>query len=97
MLKSFFEIGCDRRLFDGLKIARKKELCEKYMGQYPVISLTFKGVSGSDFGQARAMMSLLVRREARRFQFLMDSESLTELDKHEFYRIVTMDDICWSL
>ena len=56
MLKCFFEIGCDKRLFDGLKISREKELCEKYMGQFPVISITLKGVDGLSFAAAGAAM-----------------------------------------
>ena len=44
MLKCFFEIGCDRTLFDGLAVSKDTELCEKYMGKFPVISISLKGV-----------------------------------------------------
>ena len=44
MLRYFFEIGSDSSLFDGLIISREKELCEKYQGKFPVISITLKGV-----------------------------------------------------
>lgn len=54
MLKSFFEIGGNRALFDGLKISKETALCEEYMGQFPVISITLKGAAGMIF-QPRAM------------------------------------------
>ena len=57
MLKSFFEIGCDSALFDGLEISTEKELCEKYMGKFPVISISLKSVSGAEFGIARGMLA----------------------------------------
>lgn len=53
MLKAFFETDCDKKLFDGLKVSKEKELCEKYMGQYPVISITLKSIDGLDYQSAR--------------------------------------------
>jgi len=70
MLKSFFEIGSDKALFDGLDISREKELCEKYMGKFPVISLTMKEVSSMDYEGAAAGLSLAIGKEALRFRFL---------------------------
>jgi len=52
MLKSFFEIGCSKELFNGLKIAQEKDLCEQYMGQFPVISITMKSVAGLSYQKA---------------------------------------------
>lgn len=46
MLKSFFEIGADATLFEGLKIMQEKDLCEQYMGKYPVLSISLKDVGG---------------------------------------------------
>lgn len=40
MLKYFFEIGCDKTLFHELAISGEKDLCEKYMGKFPVISIS---------------------------------------------------------
>ena len=74
MLRSFFEIGCDGKLFDGLEIAGEKELCEKYMGKYPVISISLKGVEAENWEEARDMIAEVIREEARRFQFLFDSD-----------------------
>ena len=81
MLQSFFEIGCDQTLFEGLKISEEKELCEKYMGQYPVISLSLKGVEGMSFASACTAFKSLIRWEASRFSFLSESPRLTEEEK----------------
>ena len=56
MLKAFLEIGCDKALFEGLAIAEEQELCEKYMGKFPVVSITLKGVNGADYASARSVV-----------------------------------------
>ncbi|MCD8300397.1 MAG: ATP-binding protein [Clostridiales bacterium] len=81
MLKSFFEIGCDASLFDGLAISKENGLCDKNMGQYPVISLTLKQVRGKDYESAREQMWSLISAEAERFDYLQDSDKLNERDK----------------
>lgn len=88
MLKSFFEIGCDSALFDGLKITGEKVLCDEYMGKFPVISISLKSVSGADFTTARAMMCTVIAQEALRFQFLLKSDRLTELERQQYARLV---------
>lgn len=88
MLKSFFEIGCDSALFDGLKITGEKALCDEYMGKFPVISISLKSVSGADFTTARAMMCTVIAQEALRFQFLLKSDRLTELERQQYARLV---------
>ena len=85
MLKSFFEIGTDEHLFEGLYIAQQKEICEKYMGKYPVVSISLKGVNAENYEDAKALLRKVINEEARRLQFLMDSERLTATDK-ELYR-----------
>ena len=75
MLKSFFDIGTDKTLFDGLYISGNKELCDEYMGKYPVIFLSLKGVEGSSFDDARYMITELIGKEAERFRFLERSEA----------------------
>ena len=75
MLKSFFDIGTDKALFDGLYISGNKELCDEYMGKYPVIFLSLKGVEGSSFDDARYMITELIGKEAERFRFLERSEA----------------------
>ena len=88
MLKCFFEIGTDKSLFDGLKIAEHKELCEAYQGQFPVIFISLKSVDGLTFEAAMAALRRLIGREARRFGFLSQSEQLDSDDK-KLYRALT--------
>ena len=85
MMQTFFEIGCDKTLFDGLKISEEKELCQDYMGQFPVISVSLKGVEGQNFQEALAAMKWIIGQEALRFRFLLDSSRLSAEDK-EIYR-----------
>lgn len=85
MLKHFFEVGNDPTLFDGLKIMQEQELCEKYMGKFPVISISLKSVDGSNFETASAALRNIVRKEAMKFLFLLESRQLSEIDK-ELYR-----------
>ena len=73
MLKSFFEIGSDKALFDGLAISREKELWENYMGKFPVVSISLKSVEGLNDENARAALRRVIGREASRFSFLLKS------------------------
>ena len=84
MLKSFFEAGGDPTLFDGLKIAQEKELCEKYMGKFPVISISLKSVDGRNFDSALAALKTVIGDEARRFDFLRTSSRLSENEKESY-------------
>lgn len=87
MLKYFFEYGCDAALFEGLDISKEKNLCDEYMGKFPVISISLKGVSGADFETARDMLIAELRREAQNFQFLRESERLTDIDKESYLQL----------
>lgn len=78
MLKYFFEVGFEQTIFDGLKISKETELCEKYMGQFPVISITLKGVEGINFEAAKKALGNVIGTEAKRFSFLKNSERLDE-------------------
>ena len=75
MLRYFFEIGTDRTLFDGLYISQNKQLCEEYLGKFPVIFLSLKGVDGLTFEKAKAKLVRLLALEAERFDFLKDSDN----------------------
>lgn len=88
MLKSFFEIGTDRTLFDGLYISRNQKLCEEYMGKYPVIFLSLKGIDGLSFEAAKYRLTELIGVEAERFAFLADSEKLTENERGKYRAII---------
>ncbi|WP_346697709.1 AAA family ATPase [Catenibacillus scindens] len=89
MLKYFFEVGGDPALFDGLKITRERDLCEKYMGKFPVISISLKSVDGLDFRAACAALCRLIGNEALRFSFLSESDKLSSDDK-ELYNGLTV-------
>ena len=81
MLKCFFEIGTDKSLFDGLRIAENKELCAEYQGQFPVIFISLKSVDGLTFASAAAALRTVIGREASRLQFLRDSDKLSDEEK----------------
>lgn len=91
MLKYFFEYGCDPGLFEGLTVSREQELCAGYMGKYPVISITLKGVDGHDFPSARAAMCNVIGDEALRFQFLLESDKLGETEKLLYKQLIEVD------
>ena len=88
MLRYFFEIGADASLFDGLRIAENKKLCEEFQGKYPVIFLSFKNVEGLTFADAQYRLTELIAGEAERFAFLAQSDKLTENEK-SLYRGLT--------
>ena len=94
MFQCFFEIGCDKSLFDGLRIAEESTLCETCMGKFPVISISLKGIDAADYETARNLMVKVVNEEARRFQFLTESSRLTDTDKMLFGQLLQkeMDD-----
>lgn len=90
MLKAFFDIDVDNRaLFEGLDILNETVLCEQHMGQYPVLFLTFKSVDDLNFQGAYGMLKRIIEREARRSQFLLDSDRVTQYDLVEFRRIIS--------
>ena len=101
MLKNFFEIGADKTLFDGLMISKETALCERYMGKYPVIFISLKGVDGLDFEEACGALRRIIRAEASRFRMLLSSEKIADEDKQLFLRILqekdTFDDVRDSL
>ena len=87
MLKSFFEAGSDPTLFDGLKISQEKELCEKYMGKFPVISISLKSVDGRSFESASVALRTVIGNEAGRFRFLRNSDRLTDDEKEAYAQL----------
>lgn len=92
MLKSFFEIGTDKSLFAGLYISKNKELCDEYMGKYPVIFLSLKGVEGLDFSSARRMLRTIIECEINRHYYLKTSDALTEEDRARFAKMLQGND-----
>ena len=87
MLKYFFETGKDPKLFEGLKIMREKALCEKYMGKFPVISISLKSVDGRNFESASVALRTLIGNEAGRFDFLRNSANLSNDEKEAYAQL----------
>ncbi len=99
MLRSFFELGTDKSLFDGLYISKNKELCEEHMGKYPVIFFSLKSVEGLKFENARYRIIEMIGREAQRYEFLAESDKLSDNEKAQYKALIalyngkyTMDD-----
>ena len=90
MLRYFFDIETDKTLFDGLYISRNKQFCEEYMGKFPVIFLSLKGVDGLTFSEARFCLAELIESEARRFKFLMRSDNLDADDKAMYRDLLSL-------
>ncbi len=92
MLKTFFEIGCNETLFDGLKISYEKELCQKYMGKFPVISISLKSIDGFNAREALAALRSIIGTEAMRFQFLEKSDRLSRYEKALYHALVNVSE-----
>ena len=92
MLKSFFEIGTDKTLFDGLYISGNKELCDEHMGKYPVIFLSFKGVEGLTYDEAFDALVRVIGKEISRVSFLADSDKLTMLEREQYKGLTIIED-----
>lgn len=92
MLKYFLEIGADKALFDGLAISQETKLCDEHMGKYPVIFVSLKTAHGRDFEQARNEMCSIIGAEAARFQFLLESDRLSEDDRQRYKKLIQVDD-----
>ena len=92
MLKCFFEINCEKALFDGMDILEEKELCEQYMGKFPVISISLKGVDGLNYQQAYAALRRLIGNEALRFYYLSDSPELLPDEKKTYQALIHVED-----
>ena len=90
MLKSFFDIGTDKALFDGLYISGNKELCDEYMGKYPVIFLSLKGVEGLTYEEAFEAFVRIMGKEVNRVSFLADSDKLTQIEREQYKGLTIM-------
>ena len=91
MLKNFFGIGADKGLFEGLAISQETALCEEYMGKFPVIFLSLKGVDGLSFANARDMLWEIILKEVRRLQYLLQDDCLSPLDKESLIGLMTAE------
>ncbi len=97
MLRYFFETGNDvmpfdnGTLFDGLEISKEEKLCREYMGKFPVISITLKGATGVNYEEAKGMLRCIIGNEAMRFQFLLQSPRLTEIERRRYEALISID------
>ena len=91
MLKNFFEIGADKKLFDGLTISKETALCEEYFGKFPVIFFSLKDVDGLRFEDARKRLIKKVGTEAERFRYLLDSDRLSVNEKEKYSALTALD------
>ena len=94
MLKCFFEMGMtsdNSTIFDGLEISEEKDLCEAYMGKFPVISITLKGATGGNFEEAKVMLRRIIGVEAMRFRFLLQSDRLDDTERSQYGALVNTD------
>lgn len=80
MLKYFFDTGSDTTLFNGLEISKEKELCEEYMGKFPVIAVSLKDIGGNSFEKAKNNLRSAIGDEALQFQFLRTSREYGQLE-----------------
>ena len=91
MLKRFFEIGTDPSLFEGLHISKNAALCERYMGKYPVIAISLKGVDAASYQEAVVQLVEIINQSAASFQFLQNSGRLTDYEKERFCKLLDDD------
>ena len=92
MFESFLKISAKEpgnitkhlNYFKETKILEDKEFCKKYMGQFPVISITLKDVLGDDFESAYLKLAEVVSAKANEFSFLKESPYLNEMEKAKF-------------
>ena len=101
MLRNFFDINGNQEIFNNLRVSQEKELCEEYMGKYPVVSISLKGINEQTYKKAIKMASQVIKGEVRKFQFLLDSKCLTEYDKQTYTELLETeadeDLLCSSL
>ncbi len=88
MLKYFFELDGNKELFEGLEIMEEPELCEEYMGKFPVISLSLKDIDAESYETAFEMAAMLMNREAGSHRYLLESEFLATDEKEAFSELL---------
>lgn len=91
MLKYFFEIGNDQTIFEGLEISKDKELCDQYLGKFPVISVSLKGAKAGNYADAKDMMKYIVAAEARRLYDRMSEDKMNEKQKQQMRSLMEDD------
>ena len=88
MLEHFFSIEGDKSIFEGLKISKDTELTEEYMGRYPVIFVSLKGINAATYDRAFDFAVQIMKNIVAAMQFLLESEQLSEYDKAEYQKLL---------
>ena len=91
MLEHFFMVNGDKSIFEGLEISKETALCEKYMGKYPVISVSLKGIDALTYEKAFQMAVQIIKRVPLKAQYLLESKALSEQDKAEYRKLLDDD------
>lgn len=101
MLEHFFSIEGDKSIFDGLEISKDKKLCEEYMGKYPVISISLKGINAASYDTAFQLAVKTIKGAAQKAKFLKTSDKLDEDEKEEYRALLDENmseaTLFWSL
>ena len=88
MLEHFFSLNGDKRIFDGLEISKEVALIKEYMGKYPVISVSLKGIDARNYELAFQMAVQILKRVPAKVQYLLESGALSEEDKAEYRKLL---------
>ena len=103
MIQRFFEKTDEDNsyLFDGLCVANAGEDYMAFQGQYPVVTLSFKGMKKDTFEEAIAQFGWMIAREFQRHPEIKDSDLVNEGTKEAYWRIAnykgTMTDYLTSV
>ena len=83
------DTSLQEKWFKNTKIFEDREFCSEYMGKFPVIFISLKAVSGSDFTGAYEQFGSIIFNLYNSFKYLSDSPKLSDTDKKIFNRIAT--------
>lgn len=97
MIRTFFEKEYDitgnlidnTEYFAKMKIWQEKEICEKYQGKYPVITLSLKSAKQPTFELAYQMIVEQIASEFKRHRCLLKSDVLLEDEKERYQALMT--------
>ncbi len=88
MLEHFFSLNGDKSIFEGLEISKETSVCEEYMGKYPVIFVSLKGIDARNYEMAFQMAVQIIKRVPAKVQYLLEGDILSEQDKAEYRKLL---------
>ncbi len=86
-----FDTSVQQKYFEGTKILEDKEFCSKFMGQYPVISISLKNVDGVTFDIGYKNFAVEVSKLAENYRYLLESEKLDKEDKDKLSKLLNVE------